>query len=442
MHGLIDRVTFLSGAKRLSSGLEEETVREGLQQGLECWYDDMVSHVINLGVSKLIVLRPKVKYPEATAEVLKYISGLREASVTLTLNTVRGIIIAHLQNSAPEIFKEPSPDGTLFRCSEGFVLKFLHRALGWNLQRSTRAGQKIPANVDEVLRKAFLRIAWLVKDETIPSELIVNSDQTQVVLAQGCHMTYVSSGATQVSTVGAEEKRAFTIFPSVTNHGKLLPIQAIHKGQNEKSLPSLNSRSRFESENAGFLFELSKTATYWSTIATMQNFVNVTLAPYFDNMRKDLGLAHDQIALWLIDCWSVHRSKEFLDWMASKHPLIAVMFIPAGLTGLFQPCDVGLQRIFKHSLKKSAHEDVVREVLNQLKAGRAVQNIKIDTGIKVLRDRTVHWIWTAYQSLNKPHIITKVSFRPFCHRHRFIAYFVIRLGKCAGLVRSTYLTPA
>ena len=296
----------------------------------------------------------------------------------------------------------------------GFFLLHYVRALGWNMRQSTRAGQKIPGNADEILRKAFLRIAWVVKDETIPSGLIVNSDQTQVVLAQGCHMTYASSGATQVTTVGAEEKRAFTIFPSVTNHGKLLPIQAIHKGQNDKSLPSLNSRSRNESEKAGFLFELSKTATYWPTIATMQNFVNVTLAPYFDDVRNELGLASDQMALWLIDCWSVHRSKEFLDWMASMHPLIIVIFIPAGLTGLFQPCDVGLQRIFKHSLKKSAHEDVVREVLSQLQAGRAVQDIKIDTGIKVLRDWTVHWIWTAYESLNKPHIITKVCFRSLC----------------------------
>jgi hypothetical protein len=163
--------------------LQEATVQGDLQQGSECWYGNTKFNIIT-----------KVKYPEATAEVLKYISDLREASVTLTLNTVRGIIIAHLQHSAPQIFKEPSPDGTLFRCSEGFVLKFLHCALGWNMRQSTRAGQKIPGNADEILRKAFLRIAWVVKDETIPSGLIVNSDQTQVVLAQGCHMTYASSG--------------------------------------------------------------------------------------------------------------------------------------------------------------------------------------------------------------------------------------------------------
>ena len=363
----------------------------------------------NLLLSPLRLVK-KIKYPEATAEVLGYIRSLREASITLTLNTVRGLMIAHLQHHVPQIFKEPSPDGTLFRCSEGFVLKFLHRALGWNMRRSTQAGRKIPENADEVLKRAFLRIAWVVKDEQIPSALIVNSDQTQVVLAQGCHMTYASSGATQVATVGAEEKRALTIFPSVTNDGKLLPIQAIHKGQSGKSLPSPTARSRYKSDQAGFLFEVSKTTTYWSTIATMQNFVNVTLAPYFDNVRKDLGLDQDHMALWLIDCWSVHRSKEFLDWMASKHPLIIVIFIPAGMTGLFQPCDVGLQRIFKHSLKISAHEDVVSKVLGQLQAGLPVQDIKVDTGIKILRDRTVHWIWSAYQSLNKVDIIKKVHF--------------------------------
>jgi hypothetical protein len=281
-------------------------------------------------------------------------------------------------------------------------------------------------------------VAWLVKDEQIPSALIVNSDQTQVVLAQGCHMTYASSGAKQVATVGVEEKRAITILPSVTNHGLLLPIQAIHKGQNPKSLPSPTARSRYESEKAGFLFELSKTSTYWSTIATMQNFVNVTLAPYFGSIREELGLDQDQMALWLIDCWSVHRSKEFLEWMASKHPTIIVLFIPAGMTGLFQPCDVGLQRIFKHSLKKSAHEDVVREVLSQLESGCPVQDVKLDTGIKLLRDRTVHWIWTAYQALNKPDIIKKVSVN---FPYRFVAYDLVRLGKCAGPATSTCRTP-
>jgi hypothetical protein len=94
--------------------------------------------------------------------------------------------------------------------------------------------------------------------------------------------------------------------------------------------------------------------------------------------------------------------------MATTHDTIIILFVPAGCTGLFQPADVGFQRIFKHSLKISAHSDVVQEVLSQLKQGIAVSDVKIDTTLKVLRDRTVHWLWAAFQSLNTPEKIKKV----------------------------------
>ena len=95
--------------------------------------------------------------------------------------------------------------------------------------------------------------------------------------------------------------------------------------------------------------------------------------------------------------------------MAANHPYIIILFVPAGCTGLFQPCDVGLQRVFKHSLKVSAHADVVQEVLGQLQQGIPISDVKSDTTLGVLRDRTVHWLWSAFNALNKPEIVKKVS---------------------------------
>jgi hypothetical protein len=89
-------------------------------------------------------------------------------------------------------------------------------------------------------------------------------------------------------------------------------------------------------------------------------------------------------------------------------PTIIVIFVPAGMTGLFQPCDVGFQHILKLSLKKSGHEDVVQEVLQELQNGKSAQEISVNTKVRVLRDRTVHWMWTAFSTLNKRHIIQKV----------------------------------
>lgn len=286
--------------------------------------------------------------------------------------------------------------------------KFVQRALGWTIRRSTRAGQKTPNNVNDVLLKAFLRIAYVVKHEDIPSALMANSDQTQVVLQQGCNTTYAPKNSKQVTTVGSEEKRAITVLTTLTNDGVLLPFQTIHKGSTSQSLPSKNSRSMSEARDMGFLFESSLTNTYWSTQASMQNFVTTILAPHFEMVKVKLNLPPTQCSLWLIDCWSVHRSKEFLTWMAATHHTIIILFVPAGCTGLFQPADVGFQRIFKHSLKISAHSDVVQEVLLQLKQGIAVSDVKIDTTLKTLRDRTVHWLWTAFKSLNTPETIKKV----------------------------------
>jgi DDE superfamily endonuclease len=317
-------------------------------------------------------------------------------------------MIAQLHHSVPRIFTTPSPDGTLFRCSEAFVKKFINHALGWSLRCSMRAGGKIPTNVDEILTKAYLHMAYSVKDKSIPPELMANSDQTQLTLAQGCHMTYAKVGSKQVSTIGTEEKRAITVMVTLTNDSKVLPFQVIYKGSTATSLPSKNCRSRKEAEEAGFLLKASMTKTYWSTQQTMKNFVNKIMAPHFDSMKVRLSLPPDQRSLWQIDCWSVHRSDEFLNWMGKNHETILTHFVPACMTGLFQPCDVGFQHIFKHSLKKCAHEDVVEEVLSKLEKGQAVQDIKADKAVGVLRDRTVHWLWMAHQSLNKPEIVKKV----------------------------------
>jgi hypothetical protein len=81
----------------------------------------------------------------------------------------------------------------------------------------------------------------------------------------------------------------------------------------------------------------------------MKDFVNRILAPYFDKKKAELNLPPSQKSLWTIDVWSVHRSKEFRGWMRTNHPIIILDFVPGGCTSIAQPCDVGIQRLFKLS---------------------------------------------------------------------------------------------
>jgi hypothetical protein len=99
------------------------------------------------------------------------------------------------------------------------------------VEGATKVAQKLPTNHEKILMNAFLCEAYVVHDHTVPADLCVNTDQTQMVYQQGTQQTWNKSGAKQVSTVGQEEKRAFTLVPSISASSVVLPIQAIFMGK-------------------------------------------------------------------------------------------------------------------------------------------------------------------------------------------------------------------
>ncbi|KAF9545737.1 hypothetical protein CPC08DRAFT_613596, partial [Agrocybe pediades] len=204
--------------------------------------------------------------------------------------------------------------------------------LSWTERKSTRVAQKIPVNWEDLCEKSTFRKIYSIKEYDIPSQLYVNSDQTQAVYVPGNKLTYAKIRDKQVSLVGAEEKRAFTIMVSVANNGALLPFQAIYEGKTRASLPSAKSPHYKDVVDAGIILEFSGTATYWSNMKTMKNFVNKILDPYFNRVRQELGLPVTQKALWQIDVWLVHRSVEFCDWMKQNYPNIILDYVPGGCT--------------------------------------------------------------------------------------------------------------
>src|SRR6202040_1845019 len=95
--------------------------------------------------------------------------------------------------------------------------------------------------------------------------------------------------------------------------------------------------------------------------------------------------------------------------MKKAHPTIIICFVPGGCTGLWQPLDVGIQRVLKQSMKRSAHKDIVDETIAHLDAGTPLGMFKLDTTLGTLRDRSVGWILNAYNDINKKELIMKES---------------------------------
>ena len=146
----------------------------------------------------------------------------------------------------------------------------------------------------------------------------------------------------------------------------------------------------------------------------MKNYVTNILAPYFESHRKQLKLPN-QICIWQIDCWSVHRSLEFQSWMAITYSWIRIHFVPANCTGLFQPCDVGIQRVLKLAIRRSVLKDIVDHTMNQLSSGVTPDQITFDKRIGVIRNRSVDWLVNGYEAINNPEIVQKVIFLILSH---------------------------
>ena len=293
-----------------------------------------------------------------------------------------------------------------FHCRESFVRKFLQEEMKWSLRCSTRPGKKVPDGVTYILTDAFLRLAHTISENSVTIPLIVNTDQTQVIYTAGASETYAPKGSKQVEVVGKDEKRGFTVVVGISMSGVVLPFQAIYAGFTPRSLPTPAASDYHQAtEVLKFRFESGGT-NHWSTLSTMQSYVQHILVPYFEEHKKD----HDQICVWQIDCWSVHRSEEFRHWLKNTYPWIRVHYVPANCTGLFQPCDVGIQRVLKLAIRRSALQDIITNTMEQLDEGIEPRMVTFDKGLPIVRNNSVRWLVKGYEAINKPDLVKKVIF--------------------------------
>lgn len=220
------------------------------------------------------------------------------------------------------------------------------------MQKGTKAAQKLPADAEVQCENAFLSRAWTIKEHRILAELVINADQTGIICLPGWRLNWAPRRSKQVALIGTDEKRAFTALVAISAKGEALPIQCVYAGKSDLSVPTASATKRKECDTADFSFVFSgKRRNHWSNQKTMRKWINDVVVPYLAHQRALLGLPPSHKALLIIDVWSVHRSKEFQDWLRETHPNILIDFVPANCTSIGQLLDVGINRPFKHAVK-------------------------------------------------------------------------------------------
>ncbi len=168
---------------------------------------------------------------ELIGHIKETILGIRSVSLTINANLARNIILGFIVAEASELLGgkvvyQPKRHAPIF--SLATTRRFLQIELNWTSRRGTKDGQKTPDNAEEICKETFFRFVYTVRREGINKYLIVNVDQTGVLLVPGGQdNTYEVKRAKQVPIHGKKEKKAFTSALSVDLGGEVLPIQCV-----------------------------------------------------------------------------------------------------------------------------------------------------------------------------------------------------------------------
>ncbi|KAJ7036116.1 hypothetical protein C8F04DRAFT_1181655 [Mycena alexandri] len=109
------------------------------------------------------------RYPEIVDSIKTRLADLRKSGVCIGRLLTRTIILAIIQDKCPELLKS-------FKCSETYSV------MDWSLRHGTRAAAHLLANANKVCERTFFRLVHLINFYDIPPELIINMDQTSVML--------------------------------------------------------------------------------------------------------------------------------------------------------------------------------------------------------------------------------------------------------------------
>ncbi|KAF9506279.1 hypothetical protein BS47DRAFT_1305518, partial [Hydnum rufescens UP504] len=140
-------------------------------------------------------------HPKIARIICEWLQQFCTAGVPISCIVIKLQILGTIRSHAPELLEDQK-----FKCSDTYIRKFLHTHLHWSMHTSTHATQKTPANWLGLCEDMFMWLAYYIKMFDVPTELVINVDQTGVCLIPAGNKTWVPMGSKQVNTFGKEEK--------------------------------------------------------------------------------------------------------------------------------------------------------------------------------------------------------------------------------------------
>ena len=141
------------------------------------------------------------------------------------------------------------------------------------------------------LKEEFLQdVVTTVEMEEIPSELILNWDQTGIKIVPSNTWTMEEQGSKQVDVAGSNDKWQITAVFCGSLVGDILPVQVIYQGKTSRCHPN----HQFPPD-----WHITHSPKHWSNEDTMIQYVEEIIIPYIKSARA--SFSNDAPALVIMD---------------------------------------------------------------------------------------------------------------------------------------------
>ena len=169
--------------------------------------------------------------------------------------------------------------------------------------------------------------------EAIPSELVINWDQTGISTVPGSSWTMAQSGLRHLEIVGMGDKRQITALFAGSLSGDFLPRQLIYTGKTPVCHPN------------GITFpadwHITHTENHWENESTIKDYITKVIVPYIEKIRSQLPQSHvpsSQPALVIFDVFKGQMCQSTIDLLMENN--IHFVHVPPNCTDRLQPLDI------------------------------------------------------------------------------------------------------
>jgi hypothetical protein len=380
----------------------------------------------------------------------------RHAGATFNTCSARAVLIAYMlrygyeDRLSPHLLDaEADPDPQQFMATQNWIRIWLH-SKGMTYRAVTGDAGKLPDDWERQRDDMLSRIAGKAAlFNTLPEE-VIHADQTCLTLEPAPEYTWNERNAKNITAAGKEAKDCVSLLVANDCEGNLLPFVLCVKGKTHGALekfvaydreawgaPPANlsayRRKQFMSQlklrngcelntdkggvppyfqhHMGHIIVAAGEDSHFFKHGGMALFRN-KLVPAALLETRATAQRGAQVGIVLLDAYSVHRAQQHRDLYqnvaqlmqltrlpAAKRPasLVSLEFVPAKCTGKLQTADVALNRPIKAFFQQCYTNFLMKEVKEQLDAGKAPDEIDLRVSAADIAPRVIPWVLMAME---------------------------------------------